>query len=279
MRNTLLSFLLASFVVYSTTSLIASDAHDKNLVEKAKNAVALLYSQDEAGGMRMHCTATSFESFSREEKAETGKMHTVNGYHFVSAAHCVGSDESTVPGQEKSAKTTNKSFYITFDEVKQTKKFYLARVMWVGYQHRGEDFSVFEVVTDDKWPTIPIGDETKESEGASFINVASPLGLGKQVFYGTISSLYLDRPVVEGDINWKGTLVIQLSGVNGGSSGSALIADDQQAIVGFLVGTIGGNIIIAIPATRFTAVKKAVEAGKYKWYNPDKQLSPDGTEQ
>ena len=85
--------------------------------------------------------------------------------------------------------------------------------------------------------------------------------------------------MVEGDINWKGTLVIQLSGVNGGSSGSALISDDQQAIVGFLVGTIGGNIIIAIPATRFTAVKKAVEAGKYKWYNPDKQLSPDGTEQ
>lgn len=236
--------------------------HDKALVEKAKGAVALLYSQTDSGGMTMHCTATAFE------KVE-------GGYRFVSAAHCVGNDDTQ---KEKAASPTNTPFYITFDEVNVTKKFYPAKVIFVGYQHRGEDFAVFEVKTTEVWPTIPLGDERKEAEGASFINIASPLGLGKQVMYGTISNLFLDRPVVQGDINWKGTLVLQIPGVQGGSSGSALIADDQQAIVGFLVGSIGEGTIVAIPVSRFIAVKKAVAEKKYKWYSPAEQVNPDGTE-
>ena len=268
--------IIAPLLIFMLVIPAVANEHSKDLVEKAKNAVALLYSQDESGGMQMHCTATNYESFSRDVKDEKGKVTTVKGYHFVSAAHCVGSDNVD---KEKSASPINTSFYLTFDEAKkETKKFYPTTVSFVGYQHRGEDFASFEVITDEKWVTVPIGDEKKEHEGSSFINVASPLGLGKQVFYGTISNLYLDRPIIEGDINWKGTLVIQMSGVGGGSSGSALIADDQEAIVGFLVGTIGGNTIIAIPASQFTAVKKAVDEKKYKWYTPPVQINPDGTD-
>ena len=220
----------------------------KELTDRAKLATALLYSQDEAGGMRMHCTVTAFEK-------------TKVGYKFVSAAHCIGNDDTQ---HEKVATYKNIPFYITFDQTK-AKIFLSARVKAVGYQHRGDDFSVFEVETNETWPTIPIGDERKEEEGNPILNIASPLGLGRQVFHGSISKIELDRPIVEGDINWKGTVLIQMSGVNGGSSGSAIISEKQEAIVAFLVGTISGTTITAIPASRFVEFQKRVEEGKYRW--------------
>jgi S1-C subfamily serine protease len=125
---------------------------------------------------------------------------------------------------------------------------------------------------------VKIGDEKNINDGAQYWNVASPLGLGKQVFEGIISSVYLDRPLVEGDINWKGTLVLQQAGVNGGSSGSALISKEHHAIVGFLVGTIGQSTIIAIPVSRFTEVSKAVKDKKYKYWQDQKELNADGSE-
>ena len=263
------SLILATVISLGLSTPLLSQTHDKALVEKAKNAVVLLYAQDASGAMTMRCTATAFE---RDRVPADNGVFT---YHFISAAHCVGSDDTT---HEKSASATNIPFYVTFDETHAAKTFHPASVLWVGYQHRGEDFAVFEVKTREDWPTIPLGDEQQEKEGASFINIAAPLGLGKQVMYGTISMLVLDRPVIQGDINWKGALVLQLPGVQGGSSGSALISDTQQAIIGFLVGTIGEGTIIAIPVSRFRAVRKAVDAKKYKWYSPDTQLSPDGSD-
>lgn len=257
-----MKFIAAFLLTLALSSPSFAADHDPVLVNQAKGAVALLYSQDESGGMKMHCTATAYK------KVE-------GGYRFVSAAHCFGTDNVE---KEKSAPTTNVPYFITFDESKSIKKFYPAEVVFVGFQHRGEDFATLDVKTDESWSTIPLGDEKKEQEGDSFINVASPLGLGKQVMYGTISNMFLDRPVVEGDINWKGTLVLQITGVNGGSSGSALISDKQKAIVGFLVGQIGGSTIIGIPVSRFKAVEAAVEAKKYKYYSPQVQLNPDGSE-
>ncbi len=252
--------LLFAFLL--TIPLGVAAQHNKELVEKAKKAVVLLYSQDESGGMRMRCTATAFE------KSEVG-------YLLISAAHCIGDDNVE---KERAASPTDIPFFVTFDETDVIKKFYPVHVKFVGYQHRGEDFAVFEVKTTEVWTTIPLGDEKKETEGSTFINVASPLGLGKQVMYGTISNLFLDRPFLSGNINWKGTLVLQIPGVQGGSSGSALVADDQEAIVGFLVGSIGDGTIVAIPVSRFIAVKKAVAEKKYKYYTAPEQLNPDGTE-
>ncbi len=236
-------------------------ADEPTFIEKAKEAVALLYSQDESGGMKMRCTVTAFEKVEK-------------GYLFVTAAHCVGSDDTT---KEKSANPFMTSFFITFDESKSEKKFYPATPKFVGYQSRGEDFSVFSVDTKESWQTVEIGDEKVLKDGAQYWNVASPLGLGKQTFEGIISSVYLDRPLVEGDINWSGTLVLQQAGVNGGSSGSALISKETHKIVGFLVGSVAGSTIIAIPVSRFIAVRKAVDAKKYKYWAAQENLNPDGT--
>lgn len=255
--KTFIAFLLA--LILATPAFADSDA-DRSFVEKARQAVGLLYSQDDSGGMRMRCTVTAFE---KVEKA----------YLFVTAAHCVGSDDTV---KEKSASPFKTSFFITFDE-KTDKRFHKAIPVFVGYQSRGEDFAVFSVETTEKWETVEIGNEKDIKDGAPYWNLASPLGLGVQTFDGIISSTFLDRPLVEGDINWSGTLVLQQAGVNGGSSGSTLISKETKKVVGFLVGSVGGSTIIAIPVSRFIAVSKAVKEGKYRYWSAQQDLNPDGS--
>lgn len=244
---------LAVLLLLSTAPCAwAGQDKDQAYTEQVKQATALLYSQDDSGGLSMRCTVTAFK-----KDGDT--------YHFVTAAHCVGEDDEA---KEKVAKYATTAFYITFDE-SDAKTFYRAKVDHVGYQHRGDDFAIFLVKSKAEWPIVPIGDEKKEAEGNPVINVASPLGLGKQVFRGAISKLELDRQVVQGDINWSGVVLLQMPGTNGGSSGSAVISETQHAIVAFLVGTIGNTTIAAIPASRFTAFEKLMKAGTYRWARTD----------
>lgn len=258
--------LLSSLLVMSMLMNASAFAAAPSFIDTAKMAVGILYSQQEDGGMRMHCTTTAFEK-------------TATGYLFVTAAHCIGNDDR---GKERTANPYNHTFFISFDETgTHAKQFWPASPVFVGYQSRGEDFAVFHVVSNDVWPTIPLGDETSLTEGAQYWNVASPLGLGRQIQEGLISSMSLDRPVTEGDINWKGTLVLQQAGVNGGSSGSPLVSKDQHKIIGFLVGTIGGSTTVAIPVSRFIAVRAAVAKDAYRYWksvrDENVDLNPDGT--
>ena len=190
---------------------------------------------------------------------------TKDGYLFATAAHCVGEDQTE--GKERSAKWQNTAFFMTFDEP-QNKTFYPAEVRGVGFQHRGDDFAIFEVKTDQKWTTIGLGDEKKEEDGNPVINVASPLGLGKQVYRGVISSLDLDRPLIQGDINWRHSISLQIA-ADGGSSGSAIISAEQDKIIAFLVGTVGGAVVIAIPVSKFITFRNAVDAGTYKYFDKE----------
>lgn len=224
-------------------------AADQPLLARVKASVAILYSQDEEGSMHMRCTTTAFKKTSKS-------------YLFVSAAHCLGDDDGR---HETSAPFADLSLYVTFDEVQAAKTFYPADVVLVGYQQRGDDFCVLEVKTQETWTIIPLGDEKQEQDGAIVINVASPRGLGLQVFRGTISSLYVDRPLMEGGINWKGSMLLQIT-AGPGSSGSAIVSERQEAIVGFVVGVVGQNNVVAIPVSRFKAVRRAFEDGKYKWF-------------
>lgn len=250
MKRAVVTLLLAALIA-APIPAFAQNKPEPTLPEKAKAAVALLYSQDESGGMSMHCTMTAFEK-------------TKDGYLFATAAHCIGSDDTQ---HEKSAPHANISFFMTFDET-GAKTFYPAEVKAVGYQHRGDDFAIFEVKSDKEWPVIPVGTEKLEADGNAVLNVASPLGLGKQVYRGVIASLDVDRPIIQGDINWRHSISLQIA-ADGGSSGSAIISEKQEAIVAFLVGTVGGAVVIAIPASKFTVFKAAVGEKKYKWYDSE----------
>lgn len=255
MRCVVAAATLVGLIVVAPRAQAPAKA-DKSLIDQVYRSVALLYSQDASGSMKMHCTATAYDKKD-------------GGYVFATAAHCVGSDDTT---KERSANAANQSFFVTFDEA-DGKMFYPAKVLGVGYQHRGDDFATFHVKTKEDWPTVPLGDEQKETvadgEGAPILNVASPLGLGKQVFHGYISSLSLDRPIVEDDINWKGSMLLQIS-AGPGSSGSAIVSVRQRAIVGFLVGTIGGSNIVAIQVSKFKTFAEGIAKGSYRWYAPEK---------
>ena len=93
--------------------------------------------------------------------------------------------------------------------------------------------------------------------------------MGKQVFLGSISSPSVDRPIADDDIQWTNAVLIQEFGVAGGSSGSAVVCVDQQAICAFVVGSVGGTTMVAMPVSRLIYFRSQLSAGKYKWYQPD----------
>jgi hypothetical protein len=232
------------------------DARDQDalsaLERKVRSATALLYAQTEDGGFKMMCTATAFE--------RSGKK-----YRFVTAAHCVASDDTT--HERVDVEKTN--WFITFDEP-HNKNLVEAKVLAAGYQHRGDDFAVVEVELDKEVPTIPLA-ANDPVLGENISNFASPLGLGKQLFRGHVSMEVLDRPVVSGDINWKGATLLQMSS-GPGSSGSAIISHRQKGIVAFLVGTItfrSSPNIVAIPVGKFRKFWTDVQAKKYRWYKAE----------
>jgi hypothetical protein len=247
MRRSLIALLLC---LIASPLRAADKKPDPDLNALALKAVALLYQQKDSGSLTMLCTATAFE-------------RTSKGYLFVSAAHCVGDDK-----RQLAADPSDANFYITLDDP-TNKTFYAAIPRGVGYQHRGDDFSYFEVITKDQLAIIPLGDEAKEEVGGDVTNVSSPYGLGKQLFHGSISSLRLERPVIVDNINWRNAIMLQISGPGPGSSGSAIVSQSQKKIVAFLVGTVGGTNVVAIPVSKFIEFRASVEKGKYKWFKPN----------
>jgi len=228
----------------------------KQFVQNVYDSVVLLYGQNESGGMGMRCTATAFEQLSDK-----------SGYRFVSAAHCV---EGKTDKEQKAQK-----YYISTDTVGE-KTFMLATLVEAGDKSAGDDFSVFEVKTKKTFVVTPIGKSAGLEVGDRVINVASPYGLGKQYFEGYVSNTKLDRPPLDaGEVQWTDVMLVEV-GSAGGSSGSAIVSEDQHAIVGFLVGGTQSTIgAVCIPVDKFTAFYDAVKAGKYKKSKQSDELAGD----
>lgn len=214
-------------------------------------ATGILYDQSDDGRMKMRCTVTAIEK-------------TEKGYRFVTAAHCVASDDE----DHKRVVVDKTFFFITLD-APGSKEFIRAEVVVAGYQHRGDDFSLLDIETTAKIPVVRLGDDVVLHDSHPVINVAAPQGLGKQVFKGAVSSPKVDRPVVANDINWTNAMLLQMPGTNGGSSGSTVVSLEQRAICGFLVGTIGGTSTVAIPVSRFKKFYEQFKDKKYKWYESE----------
>lgn len=213
------------------------------LVQHLDNAVTLLFSQDEAGGMHMHCTATAYRKIPK-------------GYRFVSASHCVNGDSDDEQSETH--------FFVSPDANGKSKVFIPAKLIKAGDRQAGDDFSIFEVETQEVFDVIPLGNDVTVA-GTAVIDIASPLGLGKQYFSGYVSAPKLDRPALDaGEVKWSNVMLVEI-GSGPGSSGSAIVAEDQQAIVGFLVGGFNANIgAICVPVSQFKAFEAKVDGGSYK---------------
>lgn len=247
------SFLSLSLTLALSAGCLAQiSTEDGEFVNKVfYPATVLLYSQGDEGNLEMRCTATAFE---RTEK----------GYRFVTAAHCACKDDTKK--ERASADTT--FFYITSDEEGE-KNFLPAKLLGCGYQHKGDDIALFDVKTKHEYPIIPLGSDPKTMD--PLINVASPLGLGKQIFVGMTTAAAVDRPIVQGDINWTHAALVQLPGTDGGSSGSSIVCLHQKAICAFLVGTIDETTMVAMPVSRMISFKEKLLSGTYKYWDAESE--------
>ena len=249
-----LAAALMSIVLFASPAFAQASKHkapanevkvtdsEKELIPTVEGAVALLYTQDLAGDMRMTCTATAYEK-------------TAKGYRFVSASHCVSGTTDAEQKQEK--------FFLSSDASDQ-KNFIAAKLIQAGDKNLGDDFSIYEVETDQKFNVIPLGDSSKLEAGDAMIDVAAPMGLGKQLFVGYVSLPKLDRPPVDaGEVKWTDLMLIQIGG-GPGSSGSSIVSVDQKAIVGFLVGGSPTDIgKLCVPVSKFKTFLAKVASGKY----------------
>lgn len=242
MKRFLNVLLLSLLFLLPAAAQPSADAHTK-LVQHVYNAVTLLYNQDEQGGMHMRCTATAY----RKTKA---------GYRFVSASHCVSGNTD-----EEQSET---HFFVTPDANGKAKVFIPATLIKAGDRDAGDDFAIFEITTSESFEVVPLGNDVT-AVGTPVVDVASPLGLGKQYFEGYVSAPKLDRPPLDaGLVKWRNVMLVEI-GSGPGSSGSAIVAEDQQAIVGFLVGGFSANIgAICVPVSQFKAFEAKVDAGTYK---------------
>jgi len=246
--NTVLTLLLLSAAALGQASAPPKASTDF-VADILYPATALLYSEEADGGMKMRCTATSIQK-------------TATGYVFVTAAHCGCKDNE----DKKTVSPEKAFFYLTADQ-KGQKKFDKAEVVGCGYRHRGDDFMLLQLVSDETWPTVPLGDDPVVLD--QIVNVDSPLGLGKQVFSGAVSSSAVDRPVIDGDINWTGAVLLQMFGVNGGSSGSSVVCLRQKAICAFVVGSIQDTTMTAMPVSRLKKLRAGLADGTYKYWVKD----------
>jgi len=233
-------------------ALLAQPAAAKSLVEKARDATAMLYSQTTDGGMRMHCTATVFEAFERDDR---------KGYLLATAAHCVAVDDL----MNSRVKISGASFFISFDEVSK-KVFHPVHVEAAGFQSRGDDFAVLHAYTEEEWDILELGDISSLKPMEEVLNVSAPAGLGLQVLKGHISLVNIDRPVKARGLNWQYAMLANL-GSGPGASGSAVVSIKQEKIIGFVVGNIIGNpTTVVLPVSRFALFIQLARLGQYAWF-------------
>ncbi len=261
MKSILLFLFLTSGFVFSQT---ITDPQKDFVNTVYYPASFILYVQTE-GVLDGQCTATVVDKID-------------GGYELETASHCV-CDENV---KNKQVYPSEESVFFVSDvetEDLTSKQLLKASLKGCGYSHIGDDFAILTVSTGDTFPVVPLGTDPITME--PIVNVANALSLGKQVFLGSVSSSLSDRPnlsshsitgvLFEDEIDWSKTILLQMFGVNHGSSGSSIVCLDQNAICGFVVGIYGGinaTTSIALPVSRFIEVRKELAEGKYKYWSP-----------
>ncbi|PIT88081.1 MAG: hypothetical protein COU29_03645 [Candidatus Magasanikbacteria bacterium CG10_big_fil_rev_8_21_14_0_10_36_32] len=244
-------------------SISESEESLAQLENDAINATALLYFENKSGGMDFYCTATAFERVGHY-------------YKFLTAAHCVSSDDTV----NKMVRIKPGKWYINFD-MPNNNEFHRANVLAAGYMSDGDDVAVLGAYLDDFNPIINLSQEDAVI-GERIINIAGPRDLGKQLIRGNISQVTPGRGSFLSD-----RIMIQIHS-GGGSSGSAIISQNKKAIVGVLVAGFGGffqmepfyDVTVAVPIGKFHRFWAAIKANNYEHFNfesyePTNQLSKD----
>lgn len=195
-----------------------------------------------------------------------------NTYQLLTNAHCVAADKL----KNGLVDVLPMDLYVAFSDSDTT--LFPARLLAVGYRSQGDDFAVLEVDIDESLPVIPLS-KADPRPGESVINVSFPYVsgklLGKRLVHGEVTHVGVDFSLYESDNKVIGSDVFitdMFSG--GGSSGSAIVSPEQNAIVGVLTGAWceDGKLCeetSGFPISKFRAFWEASQAGEYPWYKPN----------
>lgn len=175
------------------------------------------------GGVRFGCTATVIEK-------------NKEGYVILTARHCVEG---------------MKEFFVMPDE-KADAPYLRATVLVSGGPDT--DAALLQIKSDKDFPVVPLGDERLVDIASKVEYVGFPQNLGKLYFQGYVSANKIGPPAYD-EPEWNGDLGLTIQ-IGHGSSGSALVDPNQQAIIGVMTGITrripeGGNMLaMATPASK-----------------------------
>ncbi|VVB51632.1 Trypsin-like peptidase domain protein [uncultured archaeon] len=211
--------------------------HASEFLQKLEKATNPLYA-DVDGNVRFICTATAIQ-----------KIPT--GYIFLTARHCV-------------ADPRLQGWFVVIDKKSDTP-YIKATVLLAGDLYT--DAALLQVNTLLDIPTVPLGDERLLSISSRVEYFGFPQNLGKFYFEGYVTSLKIGPPAYS-DPQWNGDLGLTIQ-IGPGSSGSALVDPQQEAIVGVVTGVtysrLGGPILsMATPVSKVRVLVSDYKAGRTK---------------
>lgn len=208
-------------------SLAAEITPSQWVEQVAYPATLELVAQDWMGDEHIICTATAIGKGAKDI------------YRFVTAAHCVLSDDmKSLSEYRLRAKIDAADMSVTVD----------IKLIAIGKPDEGWDFALFDAEIPIPLQIVPLGVNPKGFEEVA--NVSVPLGFGKQVFRGSITQPSVNRKMEGKDVNWTGAVLVQIPGLAPASSGSLVLCLDQRAACALFVGTLRNKMEVAIPISK-----------------------------
>ena len=213
--------VLASLVL--ATTLCAAHPTSKS-VQPAKgfhgklyNSVFALYGSSDASDIynRFVCTVTAYQ------KVE-------GGYLLIGAGHCTSANVDELPSDMTYSVSTDLG--ATLAPV----------VLLKSVMDEPLDYAVYFLPTKDKYPVIPLGDESEDRIGNKTIDVNFSLGVAKMFSPGVIVS-----STVKANTEAKGFFLIDEFDSHG-ASGSAVVSEKTHKIIGLIIAGWDGETMPSV---------------------------------
>ena len=213
--------VLASLVL--ATTLCAAPPTSKS-VQPAKgfhgklyNSVFALYGSSDASGIynRFVCTVTAYQKVK-------------GGYLLIGAGHCTSANVDELPSDMTYSVSTDLGTTL------------IPVVLLKSVMDEPLDYAVYFLPTKDKYPVIPLGDESKDRIGDKTIDVNFSLGAAKMFSPGVIVS-----STVKADTEAKGFFLIDEFDSHG-ASGSAIVSEKTHKIIGLVIAGWDGETMPSV---------------------------------
>lgn len=205
------------------------------------DATAVVYGIADGDKPATFCTATAFEK--------------KNGaYLFLTASHCL----VELNRNKNIVSISPRTWYLSLDyeesfASRDPEKMFPVKIVAVGNPALGYDMAVLEVVLNKPITTIPLAFSDPKA-GEPIINVGAPADRKKQLFRGHVRTEKFGHSIITWrGFRWRDAVILDMSAgaSHDGTSGSAIISEKDQSVVGILVGRRFAGKEVALPVSQF----------------------------